>query len=31
MVKYIKLLFEHEDHYFEPVKVINFWNNNYIE
>ena len=30
----IKNLFEHEqeeEHYYEPVRVSNFWNNNYTE
>ena len=34
ILKYIKNLFEHEEeeeNYFKPVRVNNFWSNNYIE
>ena len=31
MIRYIKTLFEQEDDYYEPIRVGNFWNNNYIE
>ena len=31
-IKYIRNLLEHEEkNYFKPVKVNNFWNNNYVE
>ena len=33
ILKYIKNLFEHEEeeNYYEPVRVSNFWSNNYIK
>ena len=34
ILKYIKNLFEHdkeEENYYKPVRVIDFWSNNYIE
>ena len=31
MIRGIKTLSEEEDNYCKPIKVVNFWNNNYIE
>ena len=31
IIRYIKTLFTGEDDYYKPIKVVNFWNNNYIE
>ena len=31
MIRDIRDLFEHEEDYCKPIKVNNFWNNNYIE
>ena len=31
ILKDIKNLFDHEDYYYKPVIVNNFWSNNYIE
>ena len=31
MIKDIRYLFQHEEDYCRPVKVGNFWSNNYVE
>ena len=31
VIRDIRTIFEQEDDYYEPVKVGNFWNNNYVE
>ena len=31
MIRDIKTHFEEEDNYYEPIKVVNIWNNSYIE
>ena len=31
IIRDIKTLFEEEDDYDKPIRVGNFWNNNYIE
>ena len=31
LIRDIRTIFEQEDDYYEPVKVGNFWNNNYVE
>ena len=31
IIKHIRTLFEQEEKYYKPIRVGNFWNNNYIE
>ena len=31
IIREIRTLFEQEDDYYKPIRVGNFWNNNYIE
>ena len=31
IIRDIRTLFKQEDDYYKPIKVCNFWNNNYIE
>ena len=31
LIRGIRTLFEQEEDYYEPKRVSNFWNNNYIE
>ena len=31
IIRDINLLFEQGDYYYKPVRISNFWNNNYIE
>ena len=31
IIRDIKLLFEQKDYCYKPVRISNFWNNNYIE
>ena len=31
VIRYIRNLFEHEENYYKPVRIVNIWNNIYIE
>ena len=31
VIRYTRNLFEHEENYYEPVKIVNIWNNIYVE
>ena len=31
IIRGIRILFSQEEDYYKPKRVINFWNNNYIE
>ena len=31
IIRYIRTLFEKEEDYYQPIRISNFWNNNYIE
>ena len=31
VIRYIRNLFEHEENFYKPVRIVNIWNNIYIE